>query len=166
MKLSIIVPVYNMVAGEKLEFCLDSLMNQTISDYEIQLDKLMRRQLSVKREQLAYYEMQLKYLSPSSRIRDKKVYALSLEQRMQERMQRVLESKRHELALYIEKMRRLSPLEKLNSGYSYVENEEGHNIRSVSQVENGERLTIRFSDGLIKADVAQIDVMAERGIYE
>ena len=35
MKLSIIVPVYNMVAGEKLEFCLDSLMNQTISDYEI-----------------------------------------------------------------------------------------------------------------------------------
>lgn len=35
MKLSIIVPVYNMVAGEKLEFCLNSLTNQTISDYEI-----------------------------------------------------------------------------------------------------------------------------------
>ena len=35
MKLSIIVPVYNMVAGEKLEFCLNSLMNQSISDYEI-----------------------------------------------------------------------------------------------------------------------------------
>ena len=35
MKLSIIVPVYNMVAGEKLEFCLNSLVNQTISDYEI-----------------------------------------------------------------------------------------------------------------------------------
>lgn len=35
MKLSIIVPVYNMVAGEKLEFCLNSLINQTISDYEI-----------------------------------------------------------------------------------------------------------------------------------
>lgn len=35
MKLSIIVPVYNMVAGGKLEFCLDSLVKQTISDYEI-----------------------------------------------------------------------------------------------------------------------------------
>lgn len=34
-KLSIIVPVYNMVAGNKLKFCLDSLVNQTISDYEI-----------------------------------------------------------------------------------------------------------------------------------
>lgn len=35
MKLSIIVPVYNMVAGNKLEFCLNSLLNQTIEDYEI-----------------------------------------------------------------------------------------------------------------------------------
>lgn len=35
MKLSIIVPVYNMAAGGKLEFCLNSLVNQTISDYEI-----------------------------------------------------------------------------------------------------------------------------------
>ena len=35
MKLSIIVPVYNTVAEERLEFCLNSLTNQMISDYEI-----------------------------------------------------------------------------------------------------------------------------------
>lgn len=35
MKLSIIVPVYNMAGGGKLNFCLDSLVNQTVSDYEI-----------------------------------------------------------------------------------------------------------------------------------
>ena len=35
MKLSIIVPVYNMAAGGKLEYCLESLVNQTITDYEI-----------------------------------------------------------------------------------------------------------------------------------
>jgi glycosyltransferase involved in cell wall biosynthesis len=35
MKLSIIVPVYNMAAGHKLEYCLDSLVAQTIGDYEI-----------------------------------------------------------------------------------------------------------------------------------
>ncbi len=34
-KLSIIVPVYNMAADGKLAFCLDSLMNQTIEDYEV-----------------------------------------------------------------------------------------------------------------------------------
>ena len=35
MKLSIIVPVYNMAAEGKLEYCLDSLVNQTVEDYEI-----------------------------------------------------------------------------------------------------------------------------------
>lgn len=35
MKLSVIVPVYNMAAQEKLTWCLDSLVCQTISDYEI-----------------------------------------------------------------------------------------------------------------------------------
>lgn len=35
MKLSVIVPVYNMAARDKLTWCLDSLVRQTISDYEI-----------------------------------------------------------------------------------------------------------------------------------
>ena len=35
MKLSIIVPVYNMAADGKLHYCMDSLVGQTIEDYEI-----------------------------------------------------------------------------------------------------------------------------------
>ncbi len=35
MKLSIIVPVYNMNNGDKLTWCLDSLMNQTLDSYEV-----------------------------------------------------------------------------------------------------------------------------------
>ncbi|MBQ3796632.1 MAG: glycosyltransferase family 2 protein [Butyrivibrio sp.] len=35
MKLSIIVPVYNMASDNKLQFCLDSLLSQNLEDYEI-----------------------------------------------------------------------------------------------------------------------------------
>lgn len=35
MKLSVIVPVFNMAAENKLCWCMDSLVRQTISDYEI-----------------------------------------------------------------------------------------------------------------------------------
>ncbi len=35
MQLSIIVPVFNMASDGKLNYCLDSLVNQTIKDYEI-----------------------------------------------------------------------------------------------------------------------------------
>jgi len=58
--------------------------------------------------------------------------------------------------LYIERMKAVSPLEKLNSGFSYVEDTDGKNIRSVIQVEAGERLRIRVSDGVIDTRVEQI----------
>lgn len=35
MRLSVIVPVYNMAGDGKLKFCMDSLVNQTVDDYEI-----------------------------------------------------------------------------------------------------------------------------------
>lgn len=35
MRLSVIVPVYNMAGNGKLNHCLDSLLNQTISEYEV-----------------------------------------------------------------------------------------------------------------------------------
>ncbi len=35
MRLSVIVPVYNMAAEGKLEYCLESLLRQTLADYEV-----------------------------------------------------------------------------------------------------------------------------------
>lgn len=37
MKLSVIVPVYNMAGDDKLKHCLDSLVNQTMADGEIEI---------------------------------------------------------------------------------------------------------------------------------
>ena len=53
-------------------------------------------------------------------------------------------------------MKGLSPLEKLNSGFSYVEDEAGRNIRSIEGVEAGQLLTIRVKDGSIDAKVEAV----------
>ncbi len=65
MKLSIIVPVYNMVAGNKLQFCLDSLIGQTISDYEIIAvdDASTDNSLEVLREYEAKYPEKFRVLA-------------------------------------------------------------------------------------------------------
>ncbi len=128
-------------------------LTDTLDGYGSMLGKLMQRKLLESRDKVSGYERQLRYLSPVSRIREKKTYALSLEERLQVRMQQILREKWHRLAIYIEQMKGLSPLEKLNSGYSYVENEGGQNIRSVDQVSCGEILTIRMKDGAVKAKV-------------
>ncbi|MBO4976621.1 MAG: exodeoxyribonuclease VII large subunit [Lachnospiraceae bacterium] len=131
-------------------------LTDVLENYENGLKKLMRRKLQDNRERLKSYEMQLKYVSPAARIRERKTYALSLEERIQDRMQKILSIKRHRLALYVEQMKGLSPLEKLSSGYSYVENAQGQNIRSVEQVTEGELLRIRVKDGTVSAQVTEV----------
>ena len=131
-------------------------LTDVLENYENGLKKLMRRKLQDNRERLKSYEMQLKYVSPAARIRERKTYALSLEERLQDRMQKILSIKRYRLALYVEQMKGLSPLEKLSSGYSYVENAQGQNIRSVEQVTEGELLRIRVKDGTVSAQVTEV----------
>lgn len=124
-----------------------------IMAYGDKLDSMMQRYIRTAREHVRHYEMQIRYLSPASKIREKKTWSIQLEERLQDRMEAVLKRKRHELALYIEKMKGLSPLEKLNSGFSYMEDGHGRNIRSVSQVETGDTVKVRVKDGTISAEV-------------
>ena len=127
-----------------------------ILNYRDALLRLMQRKLQDGRGQARQLELKLKLKSPGSRIRERKMAALSAEERLQERMNRLLERRRHELEIYIERMKGLSPLEKLGSGYSYVEDSGGHNIRSVRQVREGQDITIRVKDGRIGARVVRI----------
>lgn len=57
MKLSIIVPVYNMEKDGKLKYCLDSLISQQMDDYEIVAvdDKSTDRSLEILRQYEAQY---------------------------------------------------------------------------------------------------------------
>lgn len=68
-------------------------------------------------------------------------------------MRTILTARRHALELYVEKMKGLSPLEKLSSGFSYVEDAEGRNVRSVEQVCVGDQLDIQVQDGKIQVEV-------------
>lgn len=121
------------------------------------LNRLMERRIRDEREKVRHSEFRLKALSPASRIREKKMLALQAEEKLQERMQRIIQDKRHELALYIQRMKGVSPLEKLNSGYSYVSDESGRNIRSVTQTAPGSMLSIQVRDGKIGALVQYLE---------
>ena len=128
----------------------------TMEAYRNELEEAMYRKIRSEREHIRHFEMQLKYLSPVSRIREKKNLGIQLEEKLQERMQTVIRHKRQSLALYMERMKGLSPIEKLNSGFSYVEDESGKNIRSIEQVSEGASLRVRVKDGTIDARVTGI----------
>lgn len=127
-----------------------------LAAYREDLNRAMDRLLREKRSQAEHLNLRLKAASPGSRIREKRMLVLSAEEKLQVRMRHILEMRRHRLALYIERLKGLSPIEKLNSGYSYVSDETGTNIRSVNQVKSGQALTIRVSDGEIGAVVEKV----------
>ena len=143
-------------AAAELAVTAASDIDQEILSGQERLYRQMDRVLQRKRQQAEQREMRLKYLSPANRIREKRTYSIQMEERLENRLQTILRDRRHTLALYIERMKAVSPLEKLNSGFSYVEAADGKNIRSVTQVEAGERLRIRVSDGVIDTRVEQI----------
>ncbi len=129
---------------------------QTMENCRNRLNRGMQQRLRKARESVQGYELRLRYVSPMSRIRDKKLYAATLQERLEERLQKLMQDRRHRLALYIARLKGLSPLQKLSSGYSYVEDAKGNNIRSVKQIQPGEQLVIRMQDGSIEAQVTDV----------
>lgn len=121
--------------------------------YEESLNRLMRKKTEESRRQIQNMALKLQAASPAGKLREKRMTMLAAEERLQERMRRILESRRHGLQLYLERMKGLSPLEKLNSGYAYVEDTRGKNIRSVNQVKPGDGIVLRLRDGRVTAAV-------------
>ncbi len=127
-----------------------------LEGWALQLDRLMKRKVDGELERVSRYALQLKYFSPMARIRTQRQSALRLEERLQENMRTILDRKRHEMELYIERIKGLSPLDRLKSGFSYVEDGEGRNIRSVRGILPGQQMTVRVRDGKILAEVTGV----------
>ncbi len=127
-----------------------------LQGYADLLERDLKRVVTARKNKLEQYESMLRYLSPENRIRERRTYLLNLEERLEELMQMFLQKNRHQLAIYIERLKGASPLNKLNSGYSYVSDEDGKNVRSVQGISEGQSLTIQVTDGKLYADVTGI----------
>ena len=142
-------------AAELAVFEYNRLM-QDIADYEMALTSYMNRRIRFDRDKVAGLQRNINALSPMSKVRDRRMRAVSYEDAIKNAMDKKLLAARHRLEIGIERMKGLSPLDKLNSGFSYVEDAEGKNVRSIEQIKPGDDLTIQMSDGSASARVVDI----------
>ena len=119
--------------------------------YRERLQRGMDSKVELFAERLRAFELRFKYLNPESMLREKRIYAADMEERLNAAIERKLTEKRHELAVWIQRFEGLSPLRKLNGGYSFVSGADGHAITSITQVKKGDRLSIAVTDGVIEA---------------
>lgn len=126
----------------------------TLSSYQERFQRDMREKIEFQRVRLGQYQMRLKYLSPESRLRDRRQALVDFEDTLRRAMDNKLQQYRHRLGIYLERYQGLSPLAKMNQGYSFVADSDGRGITSVSQVKPGDRVEISVTDGVIQAEVS------------
>ncbi len=122
-----------------------------LREYGSTLDRLLKNKLDLYRGYLENLGLKLKYLSPVNQIREKRTYALKLEEQIENAMEAALMRKRHLLEVYIERLKGLSPLDKLKQGFSYVSDEEGRTVSTIEAAETGKRLRVHVRNGIIIA---------------
>lgn len=139
------------------------LLLDNLTSFRQKLRRSMDNRLQVMEQNLKYYRTKLELLSPQGRIREMRTRLLDDEGRIQSAMENQIYRARQNLDIYIERMKGLSPLDKLKQGFSYVENQEGKGVTSISQVKKGDTVNIRVTDGTLVASITGAEA-AERSI--
>lgn len=116
----------------------------------------MREHIRLEYQKLEQMQTKLGYLSPKAVLHNRKQYAVDLEEKLYKSMQTRLDKDRHRMQLLAEQLEAGSPARKLSRGFSFVTDQEGIPLKSVSQAHIGETVTVRTLDGKIKAAVQEI----------
>lgn len=142
-------------AAELAVFDIRSFYEELVS-YRLLFHKEMQRKLLAEKNRRQQLLGRLKYLSPTSRLNQKKQYAAGLSENMEQKLQHILFCKRKQLELMAERLEGISPLKRLGQGYALVTDRTGRTVRDVKQVERGDTVTIHLINGTIEATAEQI----------
>ncbi len=134
-----------------------TLLEGKLVDFHSAFVMQLMRKIETKRTKVQQLQMKINYLSPMYLLRQKRLHAIEIEDKMKQRMKTILLQKKHRFAIDVQRLEGLSPINKLKSGFSYVANENGQVVNSIKKVQPGELLSISVTDGLIKATVSEVE---------
>ncbi|MEG0813259.1 MAG: exodeoxyribonuclease VII large subunit [Clostridium sp.] len=127
------------------------------------LSRALEHRLDQANARLEQYKLRLRLYDPVRQINERRQRLQDLEAQMGRLLHQKFIDRRHRLALYSGQLHGLSPLEKISRGFGFVTNAEDRKVESVNQVEKGEKLRVRLSDGTIFTKVIKTEP-AESGI--
>lgn len=133
-----------------------SLVTDTLEEYKMRLQKGLERQVRHQRQRLANYETKLYYLSPQTKLNERRHQLVMTEERLKAQMNRIFQNKKQVFALLMAKLEGQSPMKKLQSGYAYVADATGKRITRVAEVQRGQELEISMQDGSVLAKVSDV----------
>ena len=114
----------------------------------------LQRQLKTARQHLHVLSGSVSLQSPTGYLQQQKKNLELLKNRLISAQNRNISAKKQRYVADVSKLDAMSPLKVLTRGYAMAQAPDGALIRSVHQVEIGQPITIRFSDGQAAATVS------------
>lgn len=121
--------------------------------YDEEMTDSLVRNLDNKRQKAMMLSKQLALLSPERLIEDRRRTADLARERMSAAMKSKIEGSKARMGKIAAELAGLSPAKRLAQGYSYITDVNGKTVSKVSQVEAGDVLDARLTDGSIKLEV-------------
>lgn len=124
---------------------LDAMSNAMVSS--------LSRQVKAARQHLKVLSASQALRSPTGYLEQRSQSVELLKNRLVAAQNQNITRARQRYIAQISKLEAMSPLKVLTRGYSMAQTQRGEVVRSINQVELGERIRIRLSDGTISATV-------------
>ena len=124
---------------------LDAMSNAMVSS--------LSRQVKAARQHLQVLSASQALRSPTGYLEQRSQSVELLKNRLVAAQNQNITRARQRFIAQISKLEAMSPLKVLTRGYSMAQTQRGEVVRSINQVELGERIRIRLSDGTISATV-------------
>ena len=128
-------------------------LRQNLDSVSAAMVSALSRQLKAERQKLNVLSHSPALQSPVSYLEQKGRGLELLKNRLVAAHQNALAQKKQRYIGSVAKLDAMSPLKVLTRGYSMAQTEDGHVIRSTTQVELGERITVSLSNGKLFATV-------------
>ena len=127
-----------------------------LSGAQRRIEQSMATRLDQRKLTVARLKRILSLASPSARLDASRMETMHLASRLENAIGARLRDKRARLGEIGARLSGMDPLALLARGYSVIEGKNGHMIGSVSEVELGQRVGIKMSDGQVFAVVTDI----------
>ena len=132
----------------------DALL-QTLDAMSMGMAASLNRQLKGARQHLDVLTKSAALQSPTGYLDQKRKTLELLQNRLVSAQSRIVDRKKQQFVANVSKLDAMSPLKVLTRGYALAHTDDGTLLKSVGQVEAGDRIVVDLSDGKLTASVLE-----------
>lgn len=136
-----------------------SEMRELLQNYEIREDQALRKRLLQLRERLDSLAKKRVLTDPSASLNQRHMTLDYLRDRLCAALESRLAGKKQRFVSIASSLDAMSPLRVLGRGYALASDEDGKTVRSAAQLNPGDRIRLRLSDGSADCRVESADVL-------